>query len=92
MTRRLDKQVSYLADSLKEYTLWQSSFDDATMLPDRKELTPAERIVSNHAHILDTSGTVRLDWRLLRLTNTAVNSLMRVRGTSSLIASGDKDY
>ena len=33
-------------------------FDDATMEPDRKEVTPAERIVFNHVHIPDTSGTV----------------------------------
>jgi len=47
-----------LADSLKEYKLRQFLFDDATMVPDRKEGTPAERIAFNHVHIPDISGNV----------------------------------
>ena len=60
------------------------------MVPDRKEVTPAERIVFSHVHILDTSGTVWLDWRLLRHTNTAVDSQYASTRDSWLIAAGDK--
>jgi len=55
------------------------------MEPNRKEVTPAECIVFNHVHIPDTSGTVWLDWRILRHTNTAVDSQMQVSGTHDLL-------
>jgi len=60
------------------------------MLPDRKEVTPAERIVFNHVHIPDTCGNVWLDWRLLWHTNTALDSQYASQWDPGLIATGDK--
>jgi len=61
------------------------------MLPDQKELTPAERIIFNHIQLPELAGHVWLDWRLLRHTNKAVNSQYASKRDIWLIASGDKN-